>query len=137
MMFLSPKGYHVPLGSLSKKELVDVRKELTMTPVNSVVISAADAKSFPIFSEDGERKEMIVPKYYGLRRFGVPSNANANTIVDGTRIDVPFMGHLREEQLRPLQEFMLAAEDPGKMGGILSLSCGQGRSLGSSGPARP
>ena len=38
-----------------------------------------------------------------------------------------FTGQLRDEQLLPIESFLEAAQDPARMGGILSLPCGFGK----------
>lgn len=120
---LSPRGYCVRKVSLTKHQLDDLKKDLTMTPVNAMLTTDSNV-SFPIFQETQDT--LIVPKYFGVQRFGVPLR---DTIPVGDDVRLEFTGSLRQEQQSPSDTFLLAARDDKKMGGIISLSCGQGKTV--------
>ncbi|PNH00638.1 putative ATP-dependent RNA [Tetrabaena socialis] len=97
-----------------------------MVPTTIMVLNKnAPTKSFPIFDETPAT--ITIPKYYGLRKFGAPKSS---TIPPGQESrDLTFVGSLRSEQLSPIDAYLAAARDPLKMGGIISLSCGQGKTV--------
>jgi superfamily II DNA or RNA helicase len=103
------------------KELKD---ELTMKPsVNFSLIS--ESKSFPIYLESDNR--LYVPRFYGLQRFGLPDKVK---ISNGEhRENMIFRGKLRDQQLQPVNNFIQAAVDPLKRGGIISVPCGFGKTI--------
>jgi len=130
---LSSTGY-----SLSKAELGDARvqalkRELTVTPLvlgqggqgGQGGNQSAPPPSFSLWLEGATR--LYVPKFYGLQRFGVPARC---TVPDGASAPhLAFSGSLRAEQMEPVRAFMEAAGDPARMGGILSLPCGSGKTV--------
>lgn len=123
---LTPRGYRLEKGSLAPKQLDALRRELTMTPVSQMVVGASGgASSFPIYQEC--RSAFYVPKYFGLQTYGVP--AGTSTVDPGEARAFSFTGALRAEQLAPCDAFLRAARDPARMGGIVSLSCGQGKTV--------
>ena len=47
----------------------------------------------------------------------------------GKDCNLEFIGNLRESQLEPVSNFIQAAKDPSKMGGIISVPCGFGKTI--------
>ena len=101
-----------------------------MTPIstNGPMGGGPDA-SFAIYQESANK--LYVPKHFGLQRFGEPQRRELG---DGEPFPsgpdaVRFAGSLRPEQMKPIEAFMLAARDPMRMGGILSLPCGAGKTV--------
>lgn len=119
---LSVNGY-----GLVKKDTettIKIKEELTMTPTANFSLSS-DQKSFPIYKESDKR--IYVPRYYGLQKYGLPSKC---TISEGLHCDnLVFQGTLREQQLEPVNNFIKAASDPLKRGGIISVPCGFGKTI--------
>jgi len=72
------------------------------------------------------KKYLYVPKYYGLQRFGIP---NINKIKEPKRFELEFNGKLLDAQHDPVNEYLKCAEDPKKMGGILQLPPGSGKTV--------
>ena len=115
---------------LDKKEIVS---ELTVRPVTNeaVGIPSPSFKVFRIVKDGGEASglaktaSLVVPRYYGLGRFGPPTRdvrpdfRSAHGIV--------FTGRLREATRQPeaLAAGVKAFEEQG--GGVLSLPCGFGK----------
>jgi superfamily II DNA or RNA helicase len=130
---MSARGYWVGKAGLSAAELASLRAELTMTPVACGMgmpsAPGQEPTQFPLYRESPSR--LYVPKYFGLTRFGLPPAANV-TLPDGE--DIPasrtrFTGRLREEQRKPVDAYLAAARDPARMGGIVSLPCGFGKTV--------
>jgi len=85
-----------------------------------------DDGSFPVYLES--KKKLYIPKYYGLKTYG---KANVNKISEGDDIheNVVFKGDLRANQLNPVEKYISAAKDETKMGGILQLPPGWGKTV--------
>jgi hypothetical protein len=122
---LSAKGYSFLKDSLNPAHLKAIQKELTVTPEQMGGPSYGPVTpSFSLWMESATR--LYVPKVYGLSRFGTPERS---TISEGAIISLSFKGSLRPEQLEPVRAFMEEAHDPKRMGGILSLPCGSGKTV--------
>eukprot|EP00798_Chlamydomonas_sp_ICE-L_P003637 gene3637-biopygen21376 len=121
-------GYHVPLDSIEDAEISHIRDDLTMTPLQPFgqECFAGAPVRFPLFRSSDT--ELILPKYYGLERFGVPDLSNSAEYFHGD--DAGAGGG----QLRPVQEsvvssFLERARDPQVAGGIITLPCGGGKTV--------
>lgn len=122
---LNQKGYGIPFSNLSKKEIEDIRKELTVEPLNQIGFTTDnDVQKFTVYRESSVK--LYVPKYYGVCKFGLP---DVDTLPQGTDINLQFQGTLRPEQETPVAAFLDACSDPKRMGGILNISCGGGKCL--------
>jgi superfamily II DNA or RNA helicase len=100
----------------------ELKEDLTVTPKN---FNTTEKTKFAIYSENNKR--IYIPRYYGLQKFGVPK---INKLNDG--LDCPnliFNGELRDQQKEPVNNFIEAAKDPLKMGGIISVPCGFGKTI--------
>lgn len=123
MTELSPEGYHVPKYLISSEQAMeDLRVKLTMKPICTFDTCLSSEKRFYIELDD----KFIVPKFFGLRRFGVPSKL---TIPNGKDINIEFNGSLLSEQQAPVEAFMEKAISLEFMGGIISLQCGAGKTV--------
>jgi superfamily II DNA or RNA helicase len=90
-----------------------------------MAVSVIEPTPFTLYRES--EKMLYVPKFYGLSKFGIPER---NKLGSGT--DAPglvFQGSLRNEQLEPANKFIAAARNPSKMGGIVSIGCGGGKTV--------
>jgi hypothetical protein len=129
---LSARGYWVMKADLADGEEEALKRECTMAPAQdpgSVAAAlGAPPVEFPLWRETATR--LYLPKYFGLSRFGAAA-AERSTIDPGTLIEPPlrFAGSLRDEQRKPIEAFLEAARDPARMGGILSLPCGFGKTV--------
>lgn len=82
-------------------------------------------KKYIIYSESSVK--IYIPKYYGLQLYNVP---NINKLINyENRPNLIFDGKLRENQIEPVQNYINAANDPRKMGGIISVPCGFGKTI--------
>lgn len=100
----------------------ELKEDLTVTPKN---FNTTEKTKFAIYSENNKR--IYIPRYYGLQKFGAPK---INKLNDG--LDCPnliFDGELRDQQKEPVNNFIEAAKDPLKMGGIISVPCGFGKTI--------
>lgn len=123
-------GYHVPLDAIPDAEISHIREDLTMTPLQpGQEFFASDPVRFPLFRSSDT--ELILPKYYGLERFGVPSNSADYFHCDdsGGGGRVAFIGQLRPVQESVVSSFLERARDPKVAGGIITLPCGGGKTV--------
>ena len=127
---LSKNGYGILKSALDEKKLESIRKDLTMTPkVNfdmgaSKKTSSTEELTFQLYSENKNR--IYIPRFYGLQKYGAPSLCK---LTGGADITVNFIGSLRDTQQEPIENFLKAARDPLKMGGIISVPCGFGKTI--------
>jgi superfamily II DNA or RNA helicase len=124
---LSLNGYSISKKSLEEKQLDKIKKELTMKPMVNFDMGnkkKEDEISFELYKETENR--IYVPRYYGLTNFGIPKICK---LTGGADISVNFIGKLRDTQTEPVKNFLEAAYNPLKMGGIISVPCGFGKTI--------
>jgi superfamily II DNA or RNA helicase len=129
---LSKNGYGILKSAMNEKEIEHLKKDLTMVPrVNFDIGTSKNKKSnsaedltFQLYSENDKR--IYIPRYYGLQKYGTPSLCK---LTGGADININFIGSLREAQQEPISNFLKAANDPLKMGGIISVPCGFGKTI--------
>ena len=120
---LSSRGYNILKDCIPEKELSAIKKELTVAPfVPEDYAQVVRPTPFKLYQESSTR--LYVPKYYGLKTFGVP---DVNKLPKGKAIDLTFTGSLRDYQQEPVAKFLEASKDPSKMGGLLNVYCGYGK----------
>ena len=123
MKSLSSKGYGIVKLDIDPCILDNMRRELTVRPLQNGKIDE-NAPIITLYRESS--KKIYVPKYYGLSKFGLP---NRDDTQDCDTIDFKFNGTLRPEQMEPVDDFLKAAHDPLKRGGVINLSCGAGKTV--------
>ena len=125
MSILSFNGYGVAKKN-NEALISQLQEELTMNPIiNFSMTNDHDQKTFKIYTENDKR--LYIPRYYGLQKFGIPDKC---TLSEGTHCDnMVFQGTLRDQQLEPVNNFIKAASDPLKRGGIISVPCGFGKTI--------
>lgn len=127
---LSLQGFSVPRADLSTQQLNAVKKELTVSPAvpkgpGGHAFGSKPVPSFALWKQGASR--LYVPKCYGLERFGWRDVRV--TLPLGTPCAMRFAGSLRSEQREAVDAFLNAADDPVRMGGILSIPCGGGKTV--------
>ena len=116
------KGYRVSKGDpRSMDELV---AELTVEPRDSYGSGGGEDARFCVCMET--ERYLYLPRCFGLKRFGVPRRSSLDSFEP---IDVRFSGRLLESQQAPVEAYLRAAEDPARMGGILQLPPGYGKTV--------
>ena len=124
MTSLSRQGYSIKKEYYDEKDLNIVRKELTVE-VQNHMFDHIEPKKYRLYREN--KTKLYLPKYYGLQRFGIPDR---NVIGQGeTRPNMNFVGSLRDYQVEQVDAFLNACDDPTKMGGIVSIGCGGGKTV--------
>lgn len=124
MTSLSRQGYSIKKDHYDEKDINIIKKELTVE-VQNHMFEHLEAKKYVLYQEN--KSKLYIPKYYGLQRFGIPER---NVIGQGeTRPNMNFVGSLRDYQLEQVDAFLNACDDPTKMGGIVSIGCGGGKTV--------
>tara|TARA_B100000927_G_scaffold134143_1_gene108160 strand:- start:827 stop:3415 length:2589 start_codon:yes stop_codon:yes gene_type:complete len=121
---LNFRGYGLLKSEFDYKIINNLKHELTVSPKNlsSFNNNSANMPSYFIYQES--EKRLYIPKYLGLQRFGVPDK---DKLKEGLDINLKFNGGLRENQVKPVEAFLKAANDDTKRGGLINLCCGGGK----------
>ena len=123
--YLSNRGYAILKTDKNKKLIKDIKKELTVSPKVIPGGNFSNVKEYPIYLES--ENKLYVPKCYGLSTFGIPLNDNLDEGLDCPNLT--FNGTLRDIQKVPINNFIEAAINPEKSGGIISVPCGFGKTI--------
>lgn len=115
------QGYLLKKKYYDTETLDDLRRELTVVPHIAGDFGAKPQK-FKVFKENEEF--LAIPKYYGIKRFGP---ADKNLELQGEKVDLKFNGDLRDYQKVIMKQIMEKIESDD--GGLLSLGCGQGKTV--------
>lgn len=116
--YLTKLGYSIDKNEITKKELLKLKKDLTVKPYDPY----GDPDEFELFRET---KEYIhIPKYYGMENYG---KAKGTIKMDGMKVNFKFNGTLREFQENIAKDTINQLKKEG--GGILSLYCGAGKTV--------
>lgn len=117
---LTSNGYAVLKSTIDVDKTIE---QLTVKP-HCDFMSNNEDDSFCVCMET--KKYLYVPKYYGLQTFGIP---NKNKIKEPKGINLEFNGKLLDAQHDPVGEYLRCTEDAKKMGGILQLPPGSGKTV--------
>lgn len=120
---LCSKGYRM----LKRGDERDLRlvEELTVEPRDDYGggVSGDDSR-FCVCMET--ERYLYVPRCFGLTRFGPPKRSLLDSYDE---VRLRFSGSLLENQVAPVEAYLRAAEDPARMGGILQLPPGYGKTV--------
>jgi superfamily II DNA or RNA helicase len=109
---------------ISPENSKDIKRELTVRPVTNEAIGIP-SPSFKVFRPVANSSSLVVPRYYGIGKFGTPTTDSRH--VPTHALGINFGGKLREatRQTEAFAAGVKAFEDQG--GGVLSLPCGFGK----------
>lgn len=125
---LSKQGYGILKSMLDAEKLEQIKTDLTMKPHKKFNLSDDNAEqTFVLYRENENR--IYLPRYYALQKFGQPTLNKCTNSTNVQECDLEFLGKLREIQEEPVNNFLKAATDPSKMGGIISVPCGFGKTI--------
>lgn len=117
---LSSRGYIIKKKDVDENKIIE---ELTVKP--NLIMSTVDANNeFCLCLET--KTKLFLPKYYGLQKFGLPKVVDME---EPRSITCDFQGSLLDNQHNPIEAYIEAAKDPLKMGGILQLPPGAGKTV--------
>ena len=120
---LSRQGYSITRESLSKSELEQIYKLLTVKP-NTNTKYAEASPSFYLFSLSP--KKIYVPRYWGIKHFGDPKTYRLSS---GDDITLDFEGSLRPSQETVSSTYLNKFQEVGGGGGVITLQCGGGKTV--------
>ncbi len=119
--YLGNKGYSIYKDSLTLKEQVFIREELTVKPYTPK--SPVQLTPYPIYRESN--KKFYIPRKFGFDTFGEPAEYR---IKDGLPIDLKFEGTLRDNQAIIVEKYQNHIKN-GDWGGLLDIYCGFGKTI--------
>lgn len=121
---LTHKGYHISIKSITKKQYKNIINDLTVVPE---ILDATEAErkkaQFTLYQHNEDKEEIIVPKYYGISRFGKP----ITSVYNPTNVNIQFTKTLREKQQLVMDKALWYIKRFG--GGLLSVPCGFGKTV--------
>lgn len=123
---LNNKGYIIPVSSLSDSEHKKLIQKTTIVPYKfDATAEELDKLKYNVYYyADKEKTEIVVPKFYGIYKYGQPKITEYD---EYDEIDVEFTKELRPKQ----QKIAKLSIDHilNKHGGLLSLPCGAGKTV--------
>ena len=122
--YLGKRGYIIKKSILSEDQLNKIRDDLTVKPNISNDFGDQN-EPFKVFLEN--EKKIYLPKFYAFKKFKKP---DLYKIPKGQSININFKGSLRELQNNAINAYLKTYEkDNIEGGGIISLGCGQGKTV--------
>jgi superfamily II DNA or RNA helicase len=112
-------GYHIKKKNLEKKEIENLKKELTVSPVNNMY--GGEEVFYEQYVET--EKEIIIPRYFGIKNYGEPKKYN----FEPQEAKIPFITKLRDYQEPIVAKCVEHILQFG--GGHLSVPCGRGKTV--------
>jgi len=127
---MSPKthlthfGYTIKIDTLTDEQYKQTIKDLTVHPIIPDQTPEDIEKSkFSLYRFTKNKTHIIVPRYYGISKFGKPTEL----IFNEEEIDVSFTKELRPHQKTVVDQAINYIKNFG--GGLLSVPCGFGKCL--------
>ena len=94
---LNKQGYIINKSELTISEIESIENELTVEPEIDIRYKKVTDDTFNIYLETISGDKIVVPRYYGIEKFGLPTNIKFN-IETIDRINIEFKGELRDYQ---------------------------------------
>jgi|688.fasta_scaffold06939_14 superfamily II DNA or RNA helicase len=125
--YLSKKGYVIKKDSISKEELVELKRILKARPLVDTKFTNNNNEdtSFSVYIET--KNKMYIPKMFGISRYGQPNLFMPNYIGKEWENEIRFKGNLLERQKEPIDTLIENCKKKG--GGILSMGTGSGKTV--------
>lgn len=121
---LTNRGYAINKTEDNKETINKIKAELLISP-KSFNNSFAVIKEYPIYLESDTK--LYIPKCYGIEKFGYPSKDNLSFGIDCPNL--VFNGKLRDIQQAPIDAYIDSVINKKKLGGIISVPCGFGKTI--------
>ena len=126
MTSLSNRGYGIKKTKDNEELINKIKKELLISPkCFSNSFASNGNKEYPIYLESDNK--LYIPKCYGIEKYGFPLDDNLSTGVDCPLLN--FNGKLRDIQQEPINAFIDNVNNKKKLGGIISVPCGFGKTI--------
>lgn len=117
-MKLDTQGYIIKLTEISKESLKELKENLTVTPHLLDMCNNKEPVKYKVYKLTD--KEIIIPRYYGVKKFGLPK-----VCFKPTKSKTKFIGKLRDSQVPIVEKCFNHIKKFG--GGLLSVPCGAGK----------
>jgi superfamily II DNA or RNA helicase len=121
---LTNRGYAIHKTNDNKEIINKIKTELLITP-KSFNNSFSAIKEYPIYLESDTK--LYVPKCYGIEKYGFPLNDNLSYGIDCPNL--VFNGKLRDIQQAPIDSYIDSVINKKKLGGVISVPCGFGKTI--------
>ena len=123
--WLNNNGYNVALKYLTKKQIKKLENDLTVAPIiRKATPAEIRAAEFPLYNYSEEGDAIIIPRYFGVTRFGKPEHVEFE---EAEEIDMEFTKSLRPKQQKVVDLCIKYMMKNG--GGLLSVPCGFGKTV--------
>jgi superfamily II DNA or RNA helicase len=124
--YIGRKGYTILKSSLNEQEYKKIKTELYLKPVISGQnYGMVKSNPFPVYREN--EKKIYVPRFYGLKEYGIPSKID---LPEGFDINIDFVKSLRDYQEKIIDVYLKhVTKDDYNKGGILEVPCGRGKTV--------
>ena len=119
--YITKRGYVLLKSEYDNETLAKIRKDLTVKP-NISADFCEEIVEYPVFQEGTSK--MYIPKFYAIKVLGQPEGYKLPPSED---VNLEFQFKLRDNQMIPVNECLKSYKEVG--GGILSLGCGQGKTI--------
>jgi superfamily II DNA or RNA helicase len=135
---LTKQGYIINKSDLTNEQISMIENDLTVEPVvDKRFKQISEDDSFNIYLETVKGDKIIVPRYYGIEKFGKPKTVKFN-ILDIDKSNIQFKGNLRDYQIdvmntilkeyvNDIQNPLTSLKDYG--GSIISIPPGKGKTV--------
>lgn len=128
--YLGKKGYTISKSILNNDEVEFIKNDLLMKPFVAIKLKD-DSDPFPAYREND--KKIYIPRFYGIKRYGLPNNTD---ISPGLDISVDFTKTLRDYQIDIVNKYINYVNTPivpnssfNGNGGILEVATGRGKTI--------
>ncbi len=137
---LTKQGYIINKADLTQDQIESIENDLTVEPEideRYKKVKKIDDDSFNIYLETVRGDKFVIPRYYGLEKFGLPSKIIFN-IDEIDKININFRGDLRDYQKEImniiLKEYADDITNPTETlkqfgGSIISIPPGKGKTV--------
>lgn len=122
---LNNNGYNITMKYLTNDQIKKIESDLTVVP-KMIDASEEEIKKaqYKVYEYSDDRKSIIVPRYYGILKFGKPEHTEFD---EAEEIDIEFTKELRPKQQDVSDMCIKYMTKNG--GGLLSVPCGFGKCL--------
>uniref|UniRef100_A0A6C0DZ69 Helicase ATP-binding domain-containing protein n=1 Tax=viral metagenome TaxID=1070528 RepID=A0A6C0DZ69_9ZZZZ len=122
--YLTHYGYHIDINSISNDKFTQIISDLTVHPMNKdLTEKQIKEATFEIYKYSDDRTQIIVPRYYGIQRYGIPDNIT----FEPEETVLEFKKELKETQKEVIDKCIKYMKTNG--GGLLSVPCGFGKTV--------
>ena len=138
--FLTKQGYIINKSDLKTIHIEQIENDLTVEPeVDNRYTKEKQDNSFNIYLETVKGDKFVIPRYYGIEKFGMPKDTNIKFILnDIDKTNIQFNGTLRDYQTEImntiLTEYCIDIKNPSTTlkpfgGSIISIPPGKGKTV--------